>query len=276
VRLCPIVDMNPVLSSAERASPVTSGAVPPLRVLVVDDEPLAIRRMVELLADEPRVAVTGTARNVADAEAFLAVHDVDVVFLDIDMPQESGLDLARRVPRSPQVVFVTAHDDYAVDAFEVRAVDYVLKPVTAARLAETLRRILPPDSGSPSPLGADERVVVPTEAATLTPRQSEIAWIEASRNDSRVVLRRGMSVIVRRSLKDWSELLPAEPFSRLSRSLIVNLDAVEATEWRSRHEVIVRLEGCDEPLVVGRVVAERLRSLLAKNPTPPASEESLP
>lgn len=276
MRLCPILDMNPVLSPAERASPVTSGAVPPLRVLVVDDEPLAIRRMVELLADEPRVAVAGTARNVADAEAFLAVHDVDVVFLDIDMPQESGLDLARRAPRSPQVVFVTAHDDYAVDAFEVRAVDYVLKPVTAARLAETLRRILPPDSGSPSPLGADERVVVPTEAATLTPRQSEIAWIEASRNDSRVVLRRGMSVIVRRSLKEWSELLPAEPFSRLSRSLIVNLDAVEATEWRSRHEVIVRLEGCDEPLVVGRVVAERLRSLLAKNPTPPASEESLP
>lgn len=276
MRLCPILDMNPVLSPAERASPVTSGAVPPLRVLVVDDEPLAIRRMVELLADEPRVAVAGTARNVADAEAFLAVHDVDVVFLDIDMPQESGLDLARRVPRSPQVVFVTAHDDYAVDAFEVRAVDYVLKPVTAARLAETLRRILPPDSGSPSPVGADGRIVMPTEAATLTPRQSEIAWIEASRNDSRVVLRRGMSVIVRRSLKEWSELLPAEPFSRLSRSLIVNLDAVEATEWRSRHEVIVRLEGCDEPIVVGRVVAERLRSLLAKNPTPPASEESLP
>lgn len=268
--------MNPVSSPAERASPVTSGAAPPLRVFVVDDEPLAIRRMVELLADEPRVAVAGTARSVAEAEAFLAIHDVDVVFLDIDMPRENGLDLARRVPRSPQIVFVTAHDDYAVDAFEVRAVDYVLKPVTAARLAETLRRILPPETGPSSPLGADERVVVPTEAATLTPRQSEIAWIEASRNDSRVVLRRGMSVIVRRSLKEWSELLPAEPFSRLSRSLIVNLDAVEATEWRSRQEVVVRLEGCAEPLVVGRVVAERLRSLLAKDPVPPASEEILP
>lgn len=113
-----------------------------IRLLVADDEPLARARLRELVADDPELEIVGECGNGADAVTAIGRLDPDLVLLDIHMPELDGLEVVRRVgiDRMPVVVFVTAHEQYAVRAFDVRAVDYVLKPVDDERFAEVLHR----------------------------------------------------------------------------------------------------------------------------------------
>jgi len=113
----------------------------PLRAFIVDDEPLALKRLARLLEAAGGVEIVGRATDPAKALAQLVGAPVDVVFLDIQMPGLSGLDVAAQLPRETRVVFVTAYDQHAVAAFEVNAVDYLLKPVEAVRLKATLTRL---------------------------------------------------------------------------------------------------------------------------------------
>src|SRR5262249_34295367 len=117
----------------------------PLRVLVVDDEAPARDELSYLLRSDPRVGSVQTAGNAADARKLPNDAPVDVIFCDIKMPGLDGLELARVVGRfvqRPQIVFVTAYDEHAVDAFELQAIDYVMKPVRIERLAEAVRRVV--------------------------------------------------------------------------------------------------------------------------------------
>ena len=109
-----------------------------LRAFLVDDEPLARTRLARLLAATGRVEIVGQAGDAAEALASLARVSADVVFLDIHMPGMSGLELARRLPACPDVVFTTAYDQHALEAFETSAIDYLLKPVDRARLTRAL------------------------------------------------------------------------------------------------------------------------------------------
>ena len=125
-------------------SPSPAGTLPDstaITALLVDDEPRANERMQQLLAAHPEIVVSGIAGNVAEARAFLETHAPDVVFLDVEMPGGSGLGLLNDLPASTQVVFVTAREKYAVQAFAVAALDYLVKPVDPERLADTVARI---------------------------------------------------------------------------------------------------------------------------------------
>jgi len=126
---------------SEHTMPPTSG----LRALVVDDEAPALSELTYLLREDDRIGDIRTASNGADALRALDSAPVDVLFCDIKMPGLDGIELARVLARfadRPQVVFVTAYDSHAVEAFEVRATDYVMKPVRAARLSEAVRRVV--------------------------------------------------------------------------------------------------------------------------------------
>jgi two-component system LytT family response regulator len=112
-----------------------------LAALLVDEEPLAIERLRRLLKGHARIEVVAVAGSVREARARLDERPPDVVFLDVEMPGGSGLDLLPAVPSGTQVVFVTAHETYAVEAFAVSALDYLVKPVDAERLSETVRRL---------------------------------------------------------------------------------------------------------------------------------------
>jgi two-component system LytT family response regulator len=112
-----------------------------LRAFVIDDEPLAVRRLTRLLAATGQVDVVGTATDPAKGLADVAAEQVDVVFLDIQMPGLTGFDVVDRLPAGPLAVFTTAYDQHAVRAFETSAVDYLLKPIEPARLARTIERV---------------------------------------------------------------------------------------------------------------------------------------
>ena len=150
-----------------------------LKVLVIDDERPALDELTFLLGRDPRIGEVRGTDSATEALRVLQAEEVDAVFLDIQMPGLTGLDLAQvlsRFKNPPPVVFVTAHEEHAVAAFELRAVDYVLKPVREERLAEAVRRVV--EAGGPAPSG-DVQIPVERGGVTRFINRSEITHVEA-------------------------------------------------------------------------------------------------
>jgi two-component system LytT family response regulator len=267
-----------------------------LSALLVDDERPANERMRKLLAAHGGIEVIGAASSVQEAQAILDKHRPDVVFLDVEMPGATGLELLPSVPRSTQVVFVTAHETYALNAFAVAALDYLVKPVDLERLSETLRRLeqmasllrlkatITPepddqdegcidegaDHASTAALGLADTITVPLseKGRTSVVTIGDICWIEGFRNFTRVGLKApGRIILFRRRLGEWERELPSNLFERLGKSLVVQAAAIQETEWRSRDETRVTFADDLEPLVIGRSTALRLREILARGTT---------
>lgn len=252
-----------------------------ITALLVDDEPKAIERLSSLLESFPLIEVIGTAHDVGDAERFLAGRSPDVVFLDINMPGRLGFDLVASVPPSARIVFVTAHEDRALDAFRSGAIDYLLKPVDRDRLAITIERLeAQQPGGRPSVVDqsghADEDAGDASndtdESVTFslaggrgfeTVSYTDIVWVEAVRNYTRVQSRDRRPRIIRRTMQEWESMLPAAAFGRVSRSLIVQLAAIRSMQWQSRDQTLVFFVGAVEPLPIGRAATSRLKDLLA-------------
>lgn len=251
-----------------------SDAFPPLRVLLVDDESAASRWLAELLSRYQHVTVVGRATSADQAERLIEVLKPDVVFIDIEMPGRDGLSVLERIDGNTRGVIVTAFDDYAVEAFDTAAVDYLLKPVTAARLERTLTRLAGgwtrfdsvtrahtsgPEEGTITPATLDDKVVVSTGRATALLPAAEILWVEALDNYSKVYRTGGQPIVVRRSLAEWGQALPVASFLRLDRSLIVGLDRIDAIHWRWQGGTQVSFIGSDALLLIGRAATRRLK-----------------
>jgi DNA-binding LytR/AlgR family response regulator len=237
-----------------------------LRVLVVDDERPALDELVWLLGRDARVADVLGAGSAAEALRVLQEETVDVVFLDIRMPGLTGLDLARvlsRFKQPPAVVFVTAHDDHAVDAFDLNAVDYVLKPVRDDRLAEAVRRVVEARGAVPSPVEEDT-IAVELGGRTRFVSRSEVRYVEAQGDYARLHTADG-SHLVRVPLSSLEEQWRDAGFVRIHRSLLVALAHVEEVRMDSGRCTV--LVGGDE-LAVSRRHTRELRDLLVRRARP--------
>jgi DNA-binding LytR/AlgR family response regulator len=235
-----------------------------LVVLAVDDEVPALEEVAWLLRADPRVAVVHTASGPAEALRLLESQRLDAVFLDIRMPGLTGLDLARLLGRfstPPAVVFVTAHDDAAVHAFDVGAVDYVLKPVRRERLAEAVRRVEEAVRGAgttPAPAHSDETIAVELAGTTRFVPRSEVLRAEAAGDYARLHTSDG-SHLVRVPLATLEERWGTAGFVRVHRSHLVAVQHV--TELRSEPGRVVVVVGGVEIAVSRRhtrVLRERL------------------
>jgi two-component system, LytTR family, response regulator len=253
-----------------------------ISILLVDDEPLANRQMQALLAAFPEVELAGVADSLAEARACLAARMPNVVFLDVEMPGGTGFSLLPEIDDSTQVVFVTAHERHAVEAFAVAAVDYLVKPVAPERLAETLRRL----TASHGDNAAAPNAEAEAEAAAVSDdpgagpwlkvplrnsrqktviRIADICWIESLRNYTRVALCSPPRLLVfRRRLGEWLADLPEEIFARISRSEVIHLALVTGTEWKSQSDTAVLFAEGVEPLRLGRSSILRLNALLGE------------
>lgn len=243
-----------------------------LRVLLVDDEAAAIIALTELLAAHPDVEIVATVRSVE--KALLAVaqrgHELDVVFVDVEMPRHGGFDLLAGLGPSARVVFVTAYDDYAVDAFEAGACDYLLKPVTAERLARCLSRLRGPAERSHTEGDRDSQAfsssnrprTLPVAGGSSLVEDGQILWIEAVGNYSDVHLADGKTLLVRQSMAAWEKMLPSAAFIRVSRSLIVSMNRIQKISWRSQGGTRVEFRGCAEQLTLGRAGTDRLKRVI--------------
>jgi len=232
-----------------------------LRVVVVDDERLARQGIRQLLAAHPEVTVVGEAGRVVAAAEIIREEKPDAIFLDIQMPGASGFDLLGRLENAPKVVFVTAHTEHAARAFEVQAVDYLLKPVRPERLADALRRLTAvcAQVEESVPYLPVDRICLRTPQRTMVTRLADVVAMEAEGDFTRFFLTGEQPLLVCRSLRTCEAEFPYPPFARLSRSLMVNLDKVTSVEHPSRDEGRLSLAGTTRIFELGRRALARLK-----------------
>ncbi|MGH7528057.1 MAG: LytR/AlgR family response regulator transcription factor, partial [Gemmatimonadales bacterium] len=234
-----------------------------IRALVVDDERLARQELRRLLAAHPEVRVVGEAAGVGEAARLIEREQPDVIFLDVQLPGETGFDLFERAAVGARVVFVTAHDAHALRAFDVNALDYLLKPVAPERLAETvtrLRREAEPGADPTRRFTMSDFVFLPVDGRARFLRVNGIVCVLAAGDASEIVTADGARGRVPRSLKAWEDRLPEQQFVRIHRESIVNLQCVERIEEWSHESFHVHLRGIAQPLTLSRRHAARLRA----------------
>jgi two-component system, LytTR family, response regulator len=235
-----------------------------LRALIADDEPLARERIRYLLSPDEEIEVVGECRNGREVIAALRDANVDLLFLDIQMPGRGGFEVIEQIgpERMPVTVFVTAHSHYAIQAFEVHALDYLTKPIEADRLRATVRRVkervaanraLATQEQLKSILASlessatlrreyPERLLVPNGTKDSFVTVSDIHWIEAA--DYYAYLHVGSkSFMLRETIKQLASTLDPEKFVRIHRSVIVNVTRVREIVREGRGEGAVILEG---------------------------------
>jgi two-component system, LytTR family, response regulator len=213
-----------------------------IRALVVDDEPLARRNLTVLLGRDPDIDLAGECGSGTEAIETIRATRPDLVFLDVQMPECDGFDVLELLGGDlpPAIVFVTAHDDYALRAFEAGALDYLLKPFDDARFHRTLDRAKEKLARHARPRGAG-RLVVKSAGQVLFLEAREIDWIEAA--DYYACLHvEGKTHLLRRTLSDLERELDAAMFCRIHRSTLVNLDRVRGLELRhdGEYEVVLK------------------------------------
>lgn len=207
-----------------------------MRVLLVDDEPRARRELARILSAHPDVEVVGEAEDVPSAVAALQQLQPDLLFLDVQMPGGNGFDLLAKLDHAPAVIFCTAFDQHAVKAFEVNALDYILKPLDPARVAEALGRVRSSLAAAPKPaenresrLQRHHRVFVRDGERCWFVRIADVEAFESVGNYAKLYLPDARPIILR-SLNALDDRLDPELFFRASRQFIINLEAIMSVE----------------------------------------------
>jgi len=238
-----------------------------MRIVLVDDEPLARQAMRQLLAAHAEVEIVAEAATVVQAHEAILAAQPDAVFLDIQMPGADAFHLLRQLAAIPPIVFVTAYSRYAVQAFELPAADYLLKPVRPERLAETLVRLhalVRPDQASTSGAGEPERITFRTPERTLVCPLTQLIALEAEGDFVRIFVENEKPFLICQTLGSYLSMLPNPPFSMIGRSLVINAGRVRKVESANRNETLLYLDGVSSPISIGRAAARRLRILMGK------------
>ncbi|MBD0323909.1 MAG: response regulator transcription factor [Aldersonia sp.] len=254
-----------------------------LAVLAVDDERPALDEIAFLLSRHDSVGTVHTAQDATTALRLLRAHQIDAVFLDINMPGLDGLELAgilSAFAQRPAVVFVTAHDDRAVDAFDLGAVDYLLKPIREERLAESVRRIAatrtpePNRSGSGAAADADEVIPVELGGVTTMVARSSVGWVEAEGDYARLHTSGGAH-LVRIPLSTLAERWSEAGFLRVHRSYLVAMPLVTGIRSVGSGVAVTLRANGDSPAVelpVSRRHTRELKDRLVRAPRQSWSE----
>ena len=228
--------------------------------MIVDDEAMARRRLHRLLSLDPSVSIVAECAGAVEALQVLRRGHIDLLFLDISLPEMDGLALLRALPTeiAPAVVFVTAYDQYAIQAFEASAIDYLLKPFHPERFAKTLERVKSQISKRPP---REYWLVLRSGASIVRLETSLIHWIESANNHVCVHCGRATH-IARETLSSVEQRLPPGRFLRIHRSVIVNASQVrEVAPLRNGDYRIVLKDGA--PLTLSRTFKDKLPSLLS-------------
>ncbi len=239
--------------------------IKPHNVLVVDDERLARKDLIALLGAYDNIRVVGEADDVPSAAKAIEKLSPDVIFLDIQMPGESGFDLLDKADVEAQVIFVTAYDEYAIRAFEVNALDYLLKPVNTDRLAKALEKLELREQEIPAKvrkLNYDDRLFLMLGKHFKFLRVNTILNISAAGDYSEVLTSGGHGGLTLKSMKEWEARLPPQHFIRIHRSTIINMEFVDRVEEWFNFSFKVYLKGIEEPFLISRRYAVRLKDKL--------------
>ncbi len=233
-----------------------------MKALIVDDERLARKELMKLLEEHPSIEVIGEAMNAEEAIQMVNDLNPDLLFLDIQMPGKTGFQLLEELDAVPFVVFTTAYDEFALKAFEVNALDYLLKPIQAERLSETVTKILEKEKSRSSAvrnadkkLGLNDQVFVKDGDRCWFVSLNNVRMFESDGNYIKVYFDNNRPMI-HKSLNALDEKLDERAFFRASRKHIINLSWVEGIEQWFNGGLMVKLKGGDKVEVSRRQAAK--------------------
>jgi two-component system LytT family response regulator len=239
-----------------------------MKALVIDDERLARKDLISLLADFPKLEVVGEAVNADDAIEKIEALKPDVLFLDIQMPGKNGFEMLEALDLVPKVVFTTAYDEYALKAFEVNALDYLLKPISKERLEECIQKLLEAEknveqqpSDTQYKLGLEDQVFVKDGDKCWFVRLSNIRLFESDGNYIKVYFD-NFKPMIHKSLNALDKKLDDRSFFRASRKHIINLSWVDSIESWFNGGLLVKMKG-GQKVEVSRRQASKFKDMMS-------------
>ena len=204
-----------------------------MKCIIVDDEPIARRGMKRLVDKRPELTLLGEFGSAEEAMEYLATNPVDLIFLDIQMPGTSGMEFARQIPKQTLVIFTTAYSEYAVDSYEVEAIDYIMKPIQADRFDKAVDKaiayykLMQQEAESPQTADTLDYIIVKADGRFHRVKLDDIRFVEGLK-DYAIIQLDGRRIVTRMTLKGMEDLLPADKFMRVNKSYIVNFDYVDS------------------------------------------------
>lgn len=236
-----------------------------MRAIIVDDERLARKELTSLLENHPEIEIIDEAANADEAVEKIDKQNPDVIFLDIQMPGKTGFEMLETLERVPQVVFTTAYDEFALKAFDFNALDYLLKPIQAERLSESINKIkskLPSKKNDKDKkLGAEDQVFVKDGDKCWFVKLEDVRLFESDGNYIKVYFDK-FKPMIHKSLNALDERLDDRSFFRASRKHIINLGWVESIDTWFNGGLLVQLKG-GEKIEVSRRQSARFREMMS-------------
>jgi two-component system LytT family response regulator len=240
------------------------------RAIIIDDERLARQELRRMLAEFPDIEIVDEAGNVQEGLEKIDLHNPDIIFLDINMPGKTGFDLLQELDRSPYVIFTTAYDEYAVKAFEVNALDYLLKPIDPKRLADAIHKVTEQinkekqtihEAAQKGKLGEEDQVFVKDGERCWFVRLGDIRLFESVGNYAKVFFGNNKPLILK-SLNALEERLDEKVFFRANRKHIVNLRMIEKVEPYFNGGLLLEIKG-GEKIEVSRRQAVKFKEMMS-------------
>jgi two-component system LytT family response regulator len=235
-----------------------------MRALIIEDEPLAVENLTYYLKEYP-IEIIGSAYKIKEAVKLINKEKPDVIFLDINLSGENGFDLLDKIDVNFKIIFVTAYDEYAVRAFEVNALDYILKPLKKERIAKAVERLL---RGTQTELcrqqyTIEDTIFLSSGTKAFFLKLKDICYIQADSCYSKIVLPQHVSKCSTKTLKKWEELLPVHEFVRVHRSYLVNISQIKKIIKKANGCYDVFLNNLDDSIEISRRCASGLRNKLS-------------
>ena len=232
------------------------------KALVIDDERLARRQLIEMLGDYNNISHIYEAEDVKSSIKIINKEQPNLLFLDIQMPGESGFDLLEQIDYDGKIIFVTAYDEFALRAFEVNALDYIMKPVTPERLKASIDRL----EETSSTENTEHKSLQLTDRLFLTVginmhfvNVNSILCVQSDGDYTNIQTLEGLQGLVSKSMNEWDQRLPKNHFTRIHRSTIINLNYIEKIEKWFNYSYRVFLKNVDEPFIISRRYAKQLK-----------------
>jgi two-component system LytT family response regulator len=233
-----------------------------MKALIVEDEPLAAENLRFYLKEYP-LEIIGVAGNIQDAVRLIKKNKPGVIFLDINLSGENGFDLLDRIDITSKVIFVTAYDEYAVRAFEVNALDYILKPLKRERIAKAVTRLLHSQKNGPSGrFTIDDTIFLSTGMRACFIKVKDVRYLQADSSYSKIFIDDQVYKSSARTLKSWEKILPEKDFIRIHRSFIINMNYADEIHKHKNGMYKVALHRIQKPLEISRRFASSIKSRL--------------
>jgi DNA-binding LytR/AlgR family response regulator len=216
-----------------------------MKCIIVDDEPLAVDIITSFVEKVPHLELCASTNNALEAIELIAKHDADLVFLDIQMPNLSGIELVKTLNNPPLIIFTTAYSNYALDGFELNAVDYLLKPIPFDRFIKAVNKAMELFRLRNTTINHEVKKETETEPDFIMVKADysmvrigldQILYIEGLKDYLKIVLANGKPILTLNSLKNYEERLPQSKFIRVHRSYIVAVNKIESIQ---KHRIII-------------------------------------